>query len=161
MIVYKHTNKITGKCYIGVTNRTITIRWNEHCRGSKPNKFKNAIKKYGKKNWTHEILDDVTEQKALVLEQKYIIQFNSIENGYNTIPGGSKPPVLYGPKPYVSKALIGNQYWKHRKEYTRTKEHNRKMSLACKGKKHKMTPEGSKILAQKCAERNRSRKKVK
>lgn len=38
--IYKITNKINGKCYIGQTSNTIQIRFNEHKSNSKNPKQK-------------------------------------------------------------------------------------------------------------------------
>ena len=44
-IVYKHTNKINNKCYIGQTYRTLEVRSNSQGQGYKKcTKFYNAIK---------------------------------------------------------------------------------------------------------------------
>ena len=60
-VVYKITNKINGKIYIGQTTRTFEQRWKEHCNDAMNFKdiylFHNAIRKYGKENFECEILE--------------------------------------------------------------------------------------------------------
>jgi len=48
MILYKITNKINGKCYIGQTTGTLKERWRNHCRPTNCTALYRAIKKYGK-----------------------------------------------------------------------------------------------------------------
>ena len=89
-IVYKYTLKGTDKAYIGQTCLTIKERAGsqgqhyKHCI-----KFYNAIKKFGWDNFECEILaDNLTLEEANELEDKYILQYNSIENGFNLNRGG-------------------------------------------------------------------------
>lgn len=88
MIIYKHTCLSNGKCYIGITVKTIMQRWYEHCSDANRNKkrkFFAAINKYGKENWTHEVLfESEDEQLVLDKEIEFIEKYNSVENGYNT-----------------------------------------------------------------------------
>lgn len=84
MIIYKHTCTINGKPYIGLTVKTITARWYEHWFDAK-RKFFAAINKYGKENWTHEILFETDDTKILVnKEVEFIELHDSVKNGYNT-----------------------------------------------------------------------------
>lgn len=93
--IYKHTNKITGKSYIGLTVKTMEQRWKEHVRDAFSvdkkacPKFHNAIKKYGVDCWEHEILDiEYEEERANHREIFYIRENNSIKKGYNIHSGG-------------------------------------------------------------------------
>lgn len=59
--VYKHTNKINGKSYIGITSRKPEQRWGKNgINYGSVNKthgcFYDAILKYGWDNFTHDIL---------------------------------------------------------------------------------------------------------
>jgi group I intron endonuclease len=92
MILYKITNKITGKRYIGQTIQELDLRWQQHCYKSEGCLYLvNAIKKYGKKNFevlpisrcnTKEEMDD--------RERYYIKLYNTLApNGYNLKSGGS------------------------------------------------------------------------
>lgn len=96
-IVYKHTNKINKKCYIGITSQTPNKRWGNG-EGYKPKSptngayFYNAIKKYGWDNFTHEILftgltHDEANQKEIELIQQY--KSNQRKYGYNLDKGGN------------------------------------------------------------------------
>lgn len=60
MIIYKVTNLITNKSYIGLSTRTLQERKLEHLRhlDSENTYFHRAIKKYGKENFSWEIIDD-------------------------------------------------------------------------------------------------------
>lgn len=88
MIVYKHTCIANGKCYIGLTVKSMEARWQEHCsdaRRNKKRKFFAALNKYGFDNWTHEVLfESEAEQEILDKEVEFIEKFDSVKNGYNT-----------------------------------------------------------------------------
>lgn len=76
-IIYKHTNKINGKSYIGQTLLETKERWRSNGCGYKQSSvFYSAIQKYGWDNFTHEILVDniATIEEANKLE-KYYIQY--------------------------------------------------------------------------------------
>ena len=92
-IIYKYTNIINGKIYVGVTNRGIKTRRYEHILGSRKNpkfKFHQAIKKYGINSFKEEILVEnvMTRDEANKLEIYYISIFDSYKNGYNMTQGG-------------------------------------------------------------------------
>lgn len=89
--VYKHTNKINGKVYIGITSQKPQKRWD--CgRGYKKNKhFWDAIQKYGWENFEHEILfENVTPDDAFSKEKELILEYGSRDyrKGYNISTGG-------------------------------------------------------------------------
>lgn len=90
-VVYMHRNIINGKMYIGQTCN-LSERW----RGNGKNyfnsiKFYNAIKKYGWDSFTHEVLySNLNKQAADRLERELILQYNSIEEGYNLKEGGAR-----------------------------------------------------------------------
>lgn len=90
--LYRHTSP-SGKAYIGITC-DYTRRCESHQRadGSSP-KFHRAIRKYGWDNFTHEILAcDLTEEEAQELEVACIAKWNTINEGYNCMPGGGGTP---------------------------------------------------------------------
>lgn len=93
MIIYKITNKVDGKVYIGKTKRTLKTRWSQHCRDANSNigcfKLQKAIKKYGAENFTIEQIDcAATKDEADAKEVYWIRFYNATEIGYNTSPGG-------------------------------------------------------------------------
>ena len=47
-IIYKITNKVNNKSYIGQTRQSIQFRWNKHINKKDKTYFHNAIQKYGK-----------------------------------------------------------------------------------------------------------------
>lgn len=91
-LIYKHTNKLNGKVYIGQTGRSVNQRWGNSGQYYKQcSKFWNAIQKYGWSNFSHEILVDQikTRTEANILEQYYIeVIYDSINFGYNISKGG-------------------------------------------------------------------------
>ena len=64
--IYKHTNIINGKSYIGITSLKLSDRWRSDGKGYKHSRcFYNAIQKYGWNNIKHEIIEcDLTKEKA-------------------------------------------------------------------------------------------------
>lgn len=93
-IVYKHTNKINNKIYIGITSRTLEIRWANGKGYINNPRFTNAINKYGVENFSHEILYKCdTKEEACAKEIELIAQYNSTnpDIGYNISLGGTAP----------------------------------------------------------------------
>lgn len=88
-IVYKHTCP-NGKCYIGITGRTLELRWN-YGHGYDTQFFGKAVKKYGVENIKSEILhENLTYEEALAKEIEEIANHksNNPHFGYNCTIGG-------------------------------------------------------------------------
>lgn len=90
--IYKHTNRINGKCYIGQTKcEDLTRRWTGGNGYKECPYIYNAIKKYGWNNFSHEILvTGLTLDEANCLEREFIALYRSNEPrfGYNIRSGG-------------------------------------------------------------------------
>ena len=69
MIIYKITNKINNKVYIGLTTNTLKYRWSRHISESKNvNDTKHlykAIRKYGVENFVIEQIDETNDFEKL------------------------------------------------------------------------------------------------
>ena len=94
--IYKITNKINNKCYIGQTNNYVR-RFREHRKmydGKSSKILYYAFKKYGIDNFDFEVLDYGENYNEL--EKYYIEYYNSIDNGYNISTGGENPPIKQG-----------------------------------------------------------------
>jgi len=93
MIVYKITNLLNGKIYIGQTIQKLNVRWNRHCSiVSGVSAISSAIDKYGRDNFTIEEIDGANSQSELnYLEKHYIANLGSkYPNGYNIQDGGNQ-----------------------------------------------------------------------
>ena len=88
--VYKATNKLNGKSYIGQTSDFHKRVWQHiRCYEKEDCKFHRAIKKYGVEAFSWEILKQCTSDKeSLELERFYIEFYNTYRNGYNENKGG-------------------------------------------------------------------------
>lgn len=91
--IYKITNKVNNKIYIGQTRRTIEERWREHLSriSQKSNTYLyNAIRKYGKENFVIEKIEECQDDEIDKKEIFYIEKFESFnkEKGYNLTKGG-------------------------------------------------------------------------
>lgn len=95
--IYKITNKINGKVYIGQTRKSIKQRWNDHkAISNSPEKqgydypLYRAFRKYGIENFKIEEIEKCHFEKLNEREIYWIKYYNSIkENGYNQLLGGS------------------------------------------------------------------------
>lgn len=83
--IYKITNKINGKIYIGQA-KNINKRIKEHIKGS-TSAISLAIQKHGEENFDFEILEtDIEDYNEK--EKYWIKKFNSYQKGYNLTEGG-------------------------------------------------------------------------
>ena len=95
MYLYKITNQINGKKYIGITN-DYKKRWSNHrCGNNKTMPIAHAIKKYGKDNFVFEIIEkNLTLEEANQKEIEMIEHENTlVPNGYNVSKGGGVIPI--------------------------------------------------------------------
>lgn len=91
--IYKITNKINGKSYIGQTIQDVKERFYQHC-ATKCNQavlnmvIHKAINKYGKSNFTIEVIEEVESTNLNDRERYWIRYYDSYNNGYNSTEGG-------------------------------------------------------------------------
>lgn len=124
-IIYKVTNKVNGKIYIGQTVQSIIKRKSNHISDATLSKdnfyFHNALRKYTKKVFTWEIIEYCGSKEELnEMEFHYIKQYDSFNKGYNMTLGGDS---LYGfhhskiTKRKLSKANSGKKLPPRSKEW--------------------------------------------
>lgn len=96
MVIYKFTHIESGRSYIGQTIQDANQRKLEHICDSRHTPrtyhFHNALKKYGIDAFTFEVIATASTLTELnLLEEKYVVQYDSINNGFNIRqPGGNK-----------------------------------------------------------------------
>lgn len=131
-MIYKATNLVNGKIYIGQTIKTLRERLLEHKRDSKRLKhrniaFYNAINKYGFDNFNWCIIDSGLSKGELDEKEVYWINFyksyihHNDSNGYNSTLGGDG---LYGYKPSIEtiKKQVESRKWYRHSEKTKKKQ---------------------------------------
>lgn len=162
--IYKHTNTINGKSYIGLTCQKVTNRWKNGFGYSKETQpvFYKAIQKYGWENFTHEILENniLTLEQANQREQYWIAYYHTWVydpycNGYNTTQGGDGNlghKVSDESRLQMSKSHQGQQSWAKGKTFS--EEHRRRLSEAKRGKPRQKHSEETK---QKMSEKAKGR----
>lgn len=92
--IYKITNKINNKCYIG-QSVNIETRWKHH-KNNCFNKnehiydchFYRSLRKYGIENFKFEIIEKCNQDKLNDREMYWISYYDSYKNGYNSTLGG-------------------------------------------------------------------------
>lgn len=94
-LVYKHTNQINNKVYIGLTSyNNPEKRWGINGEKYKTcTYFYHAILKYGWNNFSHEILENNLSQEEAYKKEKYYIDLynsNYEKYGYNLTSGGER-----------------------------------------------------------------------
>ena len=124
MYIYKITNNINGNSYVGLKTSTVEESLEYYGSGKL---IQQAIQKYGKENFTKEILErDITDFNYLCdLEKYYISLHNTKVNGYNMTDGGL--------------GSLG---------YTQTKEHKSNMSKSLSKPRKPLSAETKRKLSE-------------
>lgn len=89
MIIYKASNKINGKIYIGQTCKSLDERFSNHLTNKK-SLIGKALNKYGIESFEISVIDSALTREELYEKEKFWIkELNSLTpNGYNLTKGG-------------------------------------------------------------------------
>lgn len=108
--IYKITNKLNQKMYIGKTDHiNPQKRWSEHKSDAKnPNRnhraLYKALNKYGVENFDFEIIEETDNPEER--EVYYIQYYNTYHNGYNETLGGDGTKYLDLPEQDICKYYL-------------------------------------------------------
>lgn len=91
--IYKITNTINDKVYIGQTVKTVEKRFQQHKNNSNKKYFSQivlykAFNKYGIENFICEEIEQIENEKLDEREKYWISYYDSYFNGYNSTLGG-------------------------------------------------------------------------
>ena len=88
MEIYKITNLVNDKVYIGQSARGVRERFTRHIHDAMSERldthFARAIRKYGPENFVVEVIDTADTQEELNRKEQYWIrEYDSVHHGYN------------------------------------------------------------------------------
>ena len=148
MIIYKATNIINNKCYIGQTTKTLDTRKKQHLYAAEKKNsnfhFHNAIRKYGKENFKWETLEKIKEKEIITERESYWINYyDSYNNGYNSTEKGQQNPMLSEKVIKKHLAAVQSEQFKNKLRIKNTgrrlsKETRKKLSNQKKGIRNPM-----------------------
>jgi group I intron endonuclease len=113
MIIYKISNLINDKIYIGQTIESLNKRWRRHTWSCTKKRnamaITNAIVKYGVENFIIEEIDNAENIEELNTKEEYYIKYyNCISpNGYNIKAGGGNKKLSEETKQKISNSNKG------------------------------------------------------
>lgn len=104
--IYKITNDINNKVYIGKTRGSINKRWEGHLRDYKKKRCEkrplyDAMNKYGVEHFRIELIEETINPEER--EKYWIAYYDSFKSGYNATMGGDG-------KPYIDRDLVIKTY---------------------------------------------------
>lgn len=133
--IYKITNSVNNKVYIGQTWRTLSERFAAHKSASNKYcvKLHNAFNKHGREKFSINLITFChTQEVADQLERYFIEAFDSVKNGYNITYGGGGIHGfrhLQSTKQKISKSLTGTK---------QTREHKTNLANSRRGQKRSL-----------------------
>lgn len=141
--IYLSKNLVNGKCYVGQTKD-----FNQRVKGhlldaekGKGFKFHAAIRKYGKENFSFEIIEECDDEIANEKEKLWIERFDAFTRGYNMTSGVE---FFEFSNEVIEKIRIANSNLTDEQKYIRgsafrgkslTEEHKQKLRESNLGKK--------------------------
>ena len=118
--LYIIENTVNDKKYIGITTNALATRFHAHktsalAGSGKDRSLYNAMRKYGVKKFSIQILRDDAQSIEELLQQevKAIKKYHAVENGYNTSYGGTigtATPITVGGKNFSSMGQAANYF---------------------------------------------------
>jgi len=141
--IYKITNIIDKKIYIGQTKNSLEERWKSHLRKNSNCRYlSSAIKKHEIINFKFELVCISFDENLDEIEKEYIKKFNClVPNGYNLKEGGNSSKHNEETKHKISQSLKGRKdiiYAKPQLGKPHKEETKQKISKATKGRKFKV-----------------------
>lgn len=126
--IYKITNDINQKIYVGKTERTVEERFLEHCRAFKKESYEkrplySAMRKYGIEHFHVELIEETDNPEDR--EIYWIEKLGSFKNGYNATLGGDG-------KKYLDYDLVIDTYQKIKNQKEVAKYLNISEKTVCK-----------------------------
>ena len=114
-IIYCARSRTSGKPYVGMTIRALSVRWDQHCKDALVRGYEThmarAVRKYGPDDFELVILEVCLDSLWSIRERYWIAKLDSKNAGYNLTDGGE--------------GLFG---------YRHSKKSRQKMSIAAKGR---------------------------
>lgn len=134
-IIYKATNLINSKVYIGQTTGPLFKRKSAHIKNKNKKGFSQAIEKYGKEQFIFEEIYVAFDKQELDRSEEYFINFYDSTNkdkGYNLVALATHSTKGYKHSPESIKNMLKGR--KNRVYKPHTTETRLKISQAKKGK---------------------------
>lgn len=130
--IYKYENKLNHKVYIGQTTDLVNRKASHRYKSTfVQSKFYNAVRKYGWDSFDFDVIAQVEEESLEKvcdildsLEIKFISEYDSFNNGYNSTTGGHC---------YRGKE-VSEEYREYCRNRTYSEETRAKMSQAARNK---------------------------
>jgi hypothetical protein len=161
-IIYRATNKKTGKAYVGQTVKKLSTRIAAHYNYANVviqssqfkhnNHFAAALRKYSKCDWEwEELAINVPEINLTLMEIWYIAKYETFGCGYNSTEGGQIGTMTEAGRIRMSKARMGREV----AQITR-----QRLSAAMMGNKNSLGKKRSPDVIRKIAEKNAGKKRT-
>lgn len=124
--IYKITNDINDKIYVGQTIYNIKNRFSNHICSAKRNektKLYNAMRKYGIEHFSISVIEECKDELLNEREIYFISKLNTIKNGYNISNGGEGRKLISDE--------IKEKIWNDYKNGLIVKEISKKYNVCC------------------------------
>ncbi len=113
-VVYRWTNAVNGKAYVGYTNKERRRRYEHRGGGSSNRLLRAAMKKYGKDKFLYEVLwGGQTLKEAHEREEHFIAALGTLApGGYNLAAGGGgSKGYRHSPEQRAAKTARNHERW--------------------------------------------------